>query len=588
VKPEAGWADGQPMSVPRRRFPLFQPRAASSRIASVAAILLLGCSAPAPAPVAPPAAAFISSPLWPAESAYQDLRYLSDQIGITRDRGASESIHGVPLTRLIGDYRAAQAGFRARLDPVDTATLSAEDRRAWRAMQESWAGRLGVDPESTGTVGDSTAPDCTYDPQSLAAAGLEGLTARLYACYSRAAQAIPFEGQVLGRLTILGLLGETTDPDRRRRLFLALEPVWRTVNRDDGPDSPYRALVRTTARQWQDSNALLASRAREFALSPDTLEHWLLAVLEQWRASVPPEELEPWDFYFYNGVAARRLAAKIPLDRLRAVNDSFYQVLGAPPERLGINYDLVPRPGKDPVAFTDFGARTRFRDGRWLPAELWVFSSYQTGGFSNLAELLHETGHGIHIAAIRTRPGLADWPDSDTFTEALADLFANEAYEPRWQWRYLADSASTAESIRAKYGSTVMDIAWALFEVRMFRDPTLDPNQVWTELTRDYLRIRPHPELSWWAMRGQLIDAPGYLMNYAIGAMITEDLRGRVVELRGDFAAADASWYPWITERIYRFGLERSAQQVLGDFLGRPMSPEALLRDMRRMGGRTP
>jgi hypothetical protein len=42
----------------------------------------------------------------------------------------------------------------------------------------------------------------------------------------------------------------------------------------------------------------------------------------------------------------------------------------------------------------------------------------------------------------------------------------------------------------------------------------------WTRLTRDYLRIRPHPELSWWAMRGQLVDSPGYMMNYAAGAIL--------------------------------------------------------------------
>jgi Zn-dependent M32 family carboxypeptidase len=107
---------------------------------------------------------------------------------------------------------------------------------------------------------------------------------------------------------------------------------------------------------------------------------------------------------------------------------------------------------------------------------------------------------------------------------------------------------------------------------------------VWADLTSQYLRIKPHPELSWWAMRGQLIDAPGYLMNYAIGAMITTDLRRRMVQERGSFATADSTWYPWISERIYRFGLERLSRDVLEGFLGRPISPRALLDDMGRMG----
>ncbi len=128
-----------------------------------------------------------------------------------------------------------------------------------------------------------------------------------------------------------------------------------------------------------------------------------------------------------------------------------------------------------------------------------------------------------------------------------------------------------------------MDIAWALLEVRLHRDPAADPNVVWTDLTRRYLGIVPHPELSWWAMRGQLIDAPGYMMNYAAGAVIVADVRARARALRGPFTKADPAWYPWLSERLYRFGLERSSKRVLDDFLGRPLSPDALLADLARL-----
>ncbi len=191
------------------------------------------------------------------------------------------------------------------------------------------------------------------------------------------------------------------------------------------------------------------------------------------------------------------------------------------------------------MAYTDFGARPRQVDGRWNSGEPWVFTSYLAGSFDNLAELLHETGHAIHIAAIRTRPAFMDWPDNDTFTEALADFPAMELYEPAWQIRFLGDSATLAESLRAKYAGIVFDVAWGLFELRMDRDPTLDPNQVWTDITSRYFGIRPHPEWSWWAMRGQLIDGPGYLVNYAIGAIITADLRARMQALRGSFVTSD-------------------------------------------------
>jgi hypothetical protein len=34
--------------------------------------------------------------------------------------------------------------------------------------------------------------------------------------------------------------------------------------------------------------------------------------------------------------------------------------------------------------------------------------------------------------------------------------------------------------------------------------------------------------------------------------------------------------------RLYRFGLERPSQRVVEDFLGRPISPRALLDDLAR------
>ena len=106
---------------------------------------------------------------------------------------------------------------------------------------------------------------------------------------------------------------------------------------------------------------------------------------------------------------------------------------------------------------------------------------------------------------------------------------------------------------------------------------------MWTQLTSQYLRITPHPELSWWARRGQLVDIPGYMSNYAIGAIVIADIRARVIELHGDFALGDTAWYGWLAPRLYRFGLERSSRQVIEDLLGRPLSPNAFLADLARM-----
>jgi hypothetical protein len=267
------------------------------------------------------------------------------------------------------------------------------------------------------------------------------------------------------------------------------------------------------------------------------------------------------------------------------ITEQYFAALGASPRRLNVRYDVEPRPGKTPVAYTTFGDRPAWDGARWSPGEPWVFATYRDGGLGNLNELLHETGHAVHIAAIHTRPAYSDWPDSDPWTEALGDLVALDVFEPAWQQRWLGDSVSLAEGLRARYAGIVMDVAWSLFEIRMHADPASDPNAVWTGITSRYLHIVPHPEFSWWAMRGQLTDSPGYMFNYALGAMIIADVRATMRRARGDWFGGDPGWYRYATDRLYRFGAEVPAREVLARFLGRPFGPEALLADLSRMQG---
>ena len=85
-------------------------------------------------------------------------------------------------------------------------------------------------------------------------------------------------------------------------------------------------------------------------------------------------------------------------------------------------------------------------------------------------------------------------------------------------------------------------------------------------------------------MRGQLVDAPGYMMNYAAGAHAhCRDPRRGSASAHGPFATGDSTWYAWVAPRLYRFGLERPTREVVEEFLGGPVTPQALLRDLARM-----
>ena len=484
-----------------------------------------------------------ASPLADTERAFISFRVADDRARL------EPSAHHERLRR----SRAVRC--LALLDRVDASLLTDEDGRAAAAI------RRALSPEAE--AGDA-------------------FTRSVYEAFGRAAEAIPFEAERLDRLTILARLAAEPDAKRRRSLFMALQPIWASIAGNSGEASPYRGLMTRRREVWtkRSDGSPFDRKAREWGLAPDELESWLTSVLSAWRdAAVSGPPIEPWDWYYVNGAADRALASRLPLQEMIAAATRYDDDLGASPKRLGVALDLTPRRGKDPVAFTDFVRRGQYENGAWRRGVFRVSASYRAGGLLNLYELMHEMGHGVHIAAIRARPAFCDWPDSDVLTEALADVFGVEAYEPAWERRYLGAEATSPEARRARLAGTMLDVAWALLEMRAHRDPASDPSVLWAEITSRYLGIAAHPELPWWALRGQLIDAPGYMTNYALGAILTEALRDRVRFLRGAdaFAAPSPALYDWLSERLYRFGLARSSREVVLDFLGGPLTPGPLL-----------
>jgi oligoendopeptidase F len=207
-------------------------------------------------------------------------------------------------------------------------------------------------------------------------------------------------------------------------------------------------------------------------------------------------------------------------------------------------------------------------NGRWRPTVARVSANYAHGGLSLLNELIHEDGHAIHYAALRTRPAFMDL---DTlFAEAFADVAAWNTYEPAWQRQYLGRAASKSASLRSLYSGVVLDVAWSLFEIRMMRDPALDPNQLWSEITSRYLRIVPHPEWSWWATRVQLVESPGYMVHYGLGAVLTAAIRQRIRESLGPFETGDPRWYVWVSNQSSRTERDSGSH---GNFSAGPFRP---------------
>lgn len=553
----------------------------------------------------------LSPPLDVLEAAYLRARDARDRLDVARARGVPADPVGLASEADAARARAVaalaavdavlDAAGRAGRTPAGIGVLAPGDERALEAMRGGITTALA--DEAGLPVPVDIDPGACDDPaawEAAAEAGEAALRARLEACFAARAGNVRVDGERLTRPIVLGRLAREPSADVRRRLFLALEPLWRAVDGDGGPASPYRSLIAASARAWAAGHSPIARNAAALGVTSGDIEGWALATLEAWRdAIVRPaaragaRPVEPWDWWWVAGVADRALADALPLDRLDSLCRAWYAALGADLDVLRVGFDTVPSPGRPaiPVAFTTFGGRPHRRDdGSWSPGAPWVLATYVEGGLGELGELVHEAGHAVHIAGIRTRPAYADWPDSDALTEALAELAALDVAEPAWQRRWLGPdvpAVPVAAAIRGRYADKALDAAWALLEIRLHADPERPANDAWAEITSGYLGIAPHPEWSWWALRGQLVQEPGYMANYAIGAVLATDLRAAIRAARGDWTGGDPGWYGWVREHVYRWGLERSAAEVLGDVLGRPPSVAALVAEIVRAAGGT-
>ncbi len=292
----------------------------------------------------------------------------------------------------------------------------------------------------------------------------------------------------------------------------------------------------------------------------------------------PGRRIEPWDYRFVVGAAERRLLEAIPLARLRAVNDAHLRSLGADPDELAIGYDIVPRPGRPviPVAFTDRAAG-RVRGSSRAIAE---------GGLGNLGELLHESGHAIHSRrSTPVRPSPSRPRTSPRSSRPSRTSSAGTRTNRPFQERHLGPGGRPGRGrARPATGACCSTSAGRSSRSSSIARPAAAPNDVWAEIVADGLGVEPHPEWSWWAVRGQLIESPGYLANYALSAITAAALRARIRELRGDWSTGDPGWYAFVSERLLRYGGARPPAELIADLLGGPLTEAPLLADLARAG----
>jgi len=83
-------------------------------------------------------------------------------------------------------------------------------------------------------------------------------------------------------------------------------------------------------------------------------------------------------------------------------------------------------------------------------------------------------------------------------------------------------------------------------------------------------------------VRGQLVEEPGYTVNYALGAFVTAELRAKLREEVGEFNAGNPRWYEAVRP-LYEPGGEHPPHELLRDYLGREVTPDAFLAEIARL-----
>ncbi len=510
-----------------------------------------------------------------AENIYADLTD-SYSVASTIDSGLFATYQGKDHSAWQREYEEKRKQLVDKLSKILASRLSASDARAIAVM------RHHLDEDFPEQYKSATSPAGECNDARRKDRSLEQLGGDLYACFTELGNNLQFEGKPVTRVSALGLLGEMNEEERRKKLFYTFVPLWQAVNGKNETDSPYRRLIPLAASAAAGKGSEIDAAAKTVGVSTAEIERWLEQILDTWRQVDDSEAIEPWNYFYRGGEADRLLSPVTPRDSFLPINERYYRDLGADLKQLGVLYDLDARPGKAPLAYTDYVTRGRMIDGKWRPTVVRISGSYATGGLGLLNELVHENGHAVHMMAIHVRPAFMDLGDP-LFVEAFADVPSWNTFEPSWQQKYLGKGAPEAVSLRSLFSGVMLDVAWGLFECRMLRSPQADPNAVWTEITSRYLHVVPHPELSWWALRVQLVQMPGYMVNYGLGSVLTADMRQHTREALGPFVTGNPQWYPWTSEHLLRFGEEVETSTLLKQFLGHQVSPQPLLAQIRRI-----
>jgi len=213
------------------------------------------------------------------EEAYAELLAAFGDLVVARTRGAPVRPEDGSTRALVRRYHARRRAFDAAIQSLVLADVDDEDRRALANMRGTLAWLDSEEPTSgvRPALGGDASP------------GERRARADLSRRYGAAAAVVQVGSQRLDRLTVLARLATEPGPAVRRDLFESLGSIWRTVDGDGADASPYRALLRSSAKRWARDGSPIEANARSLGLPAGSIESTLLEIMAAWRALYPPE-----------------------------------------------------------------------------------------------------------------------------------------------------------------------------------------------------------------------------------------------------------------------------------------------------------
>ena len=209
-------------------------------------------------------------------------------------------------------------------------------------------------------------------------------------------------------------------------------PLWTALNGRNEPDSPYRRMIVMAAADASKRGSEIDAAARAIGVDDGDIERWLVQILEAWRDASPGRNGRAVGLPLSQQRGQPRNSGEDPgASRCCPRTNASIAISARTSAKLAVVFDLEPRPDKSPLAYTDFLTRGRERLAVSGSARSRAsLGTYPTGGLFSLNELVHESGHAVHVSAIHTRPAYMDWPDT-LFTEAFADVPSWSVTSPR-------------------------------------------------------------------------------------------------------------------------------------------------------------